>query len=315
MRIVPREATLKLHPAREPPIWIRKLEGNRKSWTSPLQPPEDLMDSVVRRLEGARSAGTWGNLESVWKQFLLFATETSEDIQHDVRVMMFLEAKLTKGEIRESTAYTYLKSLRQITRKLDIPHDSETLEEYAKALKRGGALKPDRQAHPASAVDIERALALLDPTERVGLIVAWKTCSRIGEIGPLRHVDLQHQTGDTWGITFPYHKGDPFRLGTTIVFVAGRFHDELIGYWRPGNTAALSSLTTQRTAAVLGQVNPLLSAHSVKRGALTTMLRQGVPLHTIQYYAKHRDLQTTLRYLPPVEANMAMDVHDATRCL
>ena len=82
-----------------------------------------------------------------------------------------------------------------------------------------------------------------------------------------------------------------------------------------GPRAQVSSLTTERAAAILARVNPTLSAHSVKRGALTTLLRANVPLSIIQTIAKHRDLEMTFLYLPRVEVALHLGLHEASRVL
>lgn len=56
-------------------------------------------------------------------------------------------------------------------------------------------------------------------------------------------------------------------------------------------------LLSTRCAKVLKAIDPEMTAHSVKRGALTALLRAGAPLSVIQVIAKHKDLETLLVYL------------------
>ena len=116
-----------------------------------------------------------------------------------------------------------------------------------------------------------------------------------------------------WIVTFPYHKGDPFRLGTAIPVDFGSWEPRILEHYErllPGER--WTTLTTDRLTAVLGRVREGLTSHSVKRGALVTMLRAGVPLPMIQAIAKHKDLETLMIYLPRAEVALALRMWEAT---
>ena len=161
------------------------------------------------------------------------------------------------------------------------------------------------------------ALNHLSEDEGVGLILAWLTASRIGE--------MQHLVGESFSrgpnnfliVTFPYHKGDPFRLGTTIPVVVPPMWEKMI--WEKVRKLApmekFTTLTTPRAHAVLERVRSGLSAHSIKRGALVVLLRAGVPLSLIQQIAKHKDLETLFRYLPRDEVALSMNLQQASAAL
>jgi hypothetical protein len=195
-------------------IFLTRLEGNRRT-TARIPALGNAELSVTERLLGARSEGTWQNLSQVWKQFLVFCEMSfpveGDEVTQEWKIMLFLETKLQAGIIKPPTAYTYMKNLRQCCTRLEIPLDRETLAEYGEALKRGGALVPQHQATPATRLNIEAALPLLTRNEEVGLMVAWKTASRIGELAHLVFESFTHIGEDLWAITFPYHKGDPSR--------------------------------------------------------------------------------------------------------
>lgn len=241
-------------------------------------------------------------------------------------VINFLETKMavlnpqTGRKLGKTSAHRYLKDLRQLHKAQDPPIelDNLTLDAYSAGLDRDGGRVPLHQAPPATRANVEATRPLLTASEYVGMELARKTASRIGEMAALTaaHVAPVPGTDGVWEVTFPYHKGDPFRLGTTITFYPSeglRRSLEKLKTQSPGTP--LTDLTTARASAVLDRVSPGLTAHSVKRGALVDLLHDGVPLSLIQAVAKHKDLETLLIYLPKVSVSMALGLHEATRTL
>lgn len=308
-------------PSQFQELFLSKLEGNRLSRAKIPNVAANIEHLVAERLLGSRAESTWSGLSSVWKQFLVFSdmlyTVDGDVLGQDWKIMMFLETKLQAKLIQPPSAYTYLKELRMSSQKLDIPMDLTALHEYGEALKRGGALRSENQAPPAHRADVEASLLLLSEDEGIGMIVAWKTSSRIGEIQYLLKENFQWIRDDLWAITFPFSKSDPYRLGTTLTTHLGTAWSErlraAVDALPPGGQ--LSTLTTRRAAAVLGRVRQELTAHSIKRGALTAMLLAGAPLNLIQIMAKHKDLDMLLHYLPRVEVALAMGAHECTRLI
>ena len=244
----------------------------------------------------------------------------------ELQVQWWIETKLKGQTINFYTAHRYVKNLRQVFKAIGQAYDDFTLAEYQKALKRNGS-GPEHQAEPATLQDVEATEPYLSESEFIGLLTSWFSSSRLGEIPPLMADHFQRVFSviegvekTLWAITFPYHKGDPFRLGTTIVVDFGKFeprisayHERLGGGTTPG--VRWSTITTDRAASVLGQVRQGLTAQSIKRGALLKMLHSGVPLSLIQAMAKHKDLETLLIYLPRLDVAMSLRVWEATICL
>ena len=182
-----------------------------------------------------------------------------------------------------------------------------------------GAQIPEHQAPPATREQVLEACEWLLPDEAAGLTLAWKTCSRIDDVKHLRKLDLQVVDLERriLGVTFPTHKGDPFRVGTAIPMTCNLtewkiFMDQL-DKLKPEDK--FTTLTTLRANAVLKRVKAELSAHSVKRGALVSLLRKGVPLSVIQLLAKHKDLETLWIYPPRLEVALSLGLQDATKLL
>ena len=218
------------------------------------------------------------------------------------------------------TGNKYVRRVRQVMDMVNTCYVATTLEEYQRALNRQGGKAPEHQALPAEREDVDGAMEYLAPNEQVGLMTEWKTASRTGEMAFLTRdcfvrtiVETPQGPKIVWIVTFPYHKGDPFRLGTAIPVDFGTWEPRIMEHWErllPGER--WTTLTTERLSAVLGQVRPGLTSHSVKRGALVTMLRAGVPLALIQAMAKHKDLETLMVYLPRAEVALALRMWEAT---
>ena len=313
----------------------RRYEGNRETRARlPTAQIEDLEEKVLERLQGARSEGRWSDLSSAWKQFVAWAQMKfiGEDEKMDMawQIVNFVEAKLqmppipdpknpgqTKPAFLPSSALNMVKALSQMTASLGNAPDQVTISEYKEALKRDGALRPLHQAPPAELKHVEAALHLLSAEEGDGLILAWLTCSRIGEMEPLLGEHLSRGPNGELIVTFPYHKGDPYRLGTCIPVKVPEVWAQRI--WNRARhlepQQRFTSLTTDRVRAVLSSISPNLSAHSIKRGALVTLLRAGFPLPLIQAMAKHRDLEILYHYLPRDEVALSLGIQDASSAL
>ena len=312
-----------------------RYEGNLETRT--LFPHSGTRDQLLegaeaRMVGGARSEGRSDALSSTWKGFLAWSGIYDSDSQLTLewRVICYIESKLasnapahlTKAEkmalgyIENSTASKYIKNLKQSIYKQGSCLDEATLAEYKSSVERQG-MKPD-QAPPATLDDVIKALEFLAESEWVGLCLAWLCAARIGEMQWLTRssiVILDEEAG-LLSVTFPRSKSDPFQYGTTMVTYCGGWTKRIMAYLhRLAPSARVTELTTERVDAVLKRVNQIYSAHSIKRGALTMLLRANVPLSIIQQIAKHRDLEMTYLYLPQTEVALHLGLHEASRML
>ena len=288
----------------------------------------ELQAQVEERMLGARGDSRWKDLSSRWKQFMawsiLMDEEGAEALAMEWRICNFLEMKLRSqppNRLAPASAIKYATDLSMCVNKTSHTKvDEMTMSEYVAALKRMGT-KPEAQAPPASLAQVILALGYLSESEAVGLMLAWLTASRIGELEHLLKEHLRpylESSADPppWVIEFPYHKGDPFRLGTVNTIFLGAWGPRITRHLeslRPGQK--VTTLTTVLAATVMSQVDSALSAHSVKRGALVALLRAGIPLAVIQAFAKHKDLETLYIYLPRAEVALHLGMHDASRSL
>jgi len=291
----------------------------------PLKDVEDMMRSVETLVLARRGQRRQDHLSGLTKQFLVWCQRLPPEtsiFDWGVKIVWFIEAKREAGLISVSTAWKYAGDLKQSLLEGGYPiPDAEVVQAARASYTRAGAGKPDHQALPATRDDVWKAAERATPLEAIGLKLAWKTASRIGEMEHLRREHVRNLKDHLWEITFPTHKGDPGCLGVACVVDLSKeedlaLHEEMCRRIRTMNaTTKFTDITTARAAALLQAINPELSAHSIKRGALMTCLRAGVPLSVIKVLAKHQDIQTLMLYLPRGEVAMAMGLHEATRCL
>lgn len=285
---------------------------------------QSLMDSVLTRLYSAREGSTWEGLASTWNQYVEFCgSNPVEDFGAEWKMLLFIETKLENKTLQSlGSALTYMKRLTQIHDQLEIPYMKMVTAEYKSALKHQGAERPLWQAPPAEILDIHRCATLMTPDEYLGLLVAWRTASRIGDLNAVlnEHLRLERREASgmyLWTVQFVKTKGDPFMIGQVVPFYLTEEENYMMTRHLASHPPSqkFTPLTTARAQQVLGAVREGLTAHSVKRGALIMMLRRGVPIQMIQWIAKHRDLHTLLIYLPQREVSLALGLHEATAIL
>jgi len=301
-------------------LMLDRVLGNRESRAKIPKMHEQIRSLTESRLMGRRSKGRWDDLSSVLKQFVLWnAREGGEDwaaVNVGWKICWFVESKLLSGDVKPPSAYKYVKNLTQSCFEVGWAPDKEVTSAYMASLLNDGALRAEHQAEPATRENVMSAKQHLSENAFMGLWLAWKTASRIGEMAHLTPECFQW-LGNLLSITFPYHKGDPHRLGTNIVIEPDPTLTFMLKKrleWCPSGQR-VTELTTAMAAAALAKVRGGLTAHSVKRGSLVTMLRAGVPLNLIQVVAKHKDLETLLIYLPRSEVSLALGLPSATQCL
>ena len=273
----------------------------------------DNLEVLLQRVESTMSEGwahsTWRNYGSTWNQCQHFIEQLPDDVPLSIRIMIFLEecqapsqSNMHIKKIGPQSAYVYAKRLSSIYHLQGIPVPD--LRWYRRGLKRKGALHPEHQAVPATASQIRTAMAFMRRSESIGLLIAWTTCSRIDEICLLTRESVKWVRDEADGkiidITFDSHKGDPFRLGT-VQRIFLKVADALLLQQQVETLSLaqpLTTLTWETTTAALKEVDPSLTGHSIKRGALLALLLNGADLETIRIMAKHHSIKQLLTYLP-----------------
>jgi hypothetical protein len=274
------------------------------------------MGSMVR-------PNTWAGWSSTFSQFNEFREKTIylREAQVELAFMMWIEAKILAKDISLSSAHQYVVRFQSIAKRARLDIDTQLITDYQRSLENDGALRVEHQAPPLTPEHYREARTIATMAEWIQLTLMWTTASRAGDFAEVKTKNLrrvrEEEEGMIWSILFDTHKGDIHRWGVTGTAVLSIPESEALQGWLdrhqpedhpiPSASADITNL--------LRRVDAKYTSHSVKRGALVTLLRAKVPLPAIQVIAKHRDLQTLLHYLPNFEVNEAMGIVEAAKNL
>jgi integrase len=268
---------------------------------------EELLELMLRaegRLGDARSASTWSDIASVLNQFASFdaanlAHHLTYELQPlELRMMYWVEHKLLAASpIDMSTAVEYYRKLHAAFRLLN-GAESTLLKEYGAALSRNPEAVPEG-ARAMQPNELQQALAALDDhVAQCQLTVQWVTASRSDDLHRLTWDDVT--TNADGSTTLAWNRGT--KSGTTKRqdFLPPTIDPEIRRYL--SNKAGpqpfpLDAAAMTRALRRVLDPDPRLTSHSVKKGALTTLLRRGVPLTLVQFKAKHSSLETLQTYV------------------
>ena len=109
-------------------------------------------------------------------------------------------------------------------------------------------------------------------------------------------------------------------LGHSCVLDCGDYRKRVMAYLKSRRNLPLSPYTTVQVSAFLKKhIDPKLSAHSPKRGALQELLRLEAPLSLIVAMARHAGPQdvpaATRTYLDPIPLALAVGTQEGTAML
>ncbi|KAJ9435026.1 hypothetical protein DIPPA_04989 [Diplonema papillatum] len=257
----------------------------------------------------ALASSTWRSLESTHRRMLQFKwnweSRSEREIDVPTAVVLWLTRKMLgepgRAPIVCSSALQYLQDLKSAQRRVGAPiSDSQVVRDFERSLRRQGAMRPTRQAVPATHQDIQRVLRK-EAGSQVGLAIAlaWAGAARVSDVTRLTVGDVSWEDGFV-AVNWSQTKSDPFRLGVTTGLVLSedwsaelRRHVE----GRPPGELILSVSYAQVKAA-LKRARPELTGHSIRRGALFRLLQKGLHLEEIRRVSRHSSLDALVRYLP-----------------
>lgn len=165
------------------------------------------------------------------------------------------------------------------------------------ALRLAGSA-PCYQAVPASPTQVHRIVenTHLSLDLRLMILIAWKSASRLYDVGLLRPCDVQKVTDVHFAITFSKAKGDPFQGCRVITIHLGPAASMFHQFWtRHCHRQFLFTTPLAEIYRILKSHG--LSNHSLRRGALHYLNGQGFPLDALQLFARHQNPSTTRLYL------------------
>lgn len=259
---------------------------------------------------------------------------------------MFLEAQ---PHLALSTRLNYSKALAATATRLGIDHPLLSL--YASAQLAAGGGMATRQAQAAEWHQVEALIEIALPSQprlALALFIAWKSCSRWGDIALLTQTSFLFVTPQRWCIEWPAtikHRrpGQDTVSGwvvleetpsSTSAPMLSRLTPLLLAFVRspqpaPNAHRLLSPLSTEHLNKWLKQRHLAslrkLSAHSFKRGSYGVLIAAAaanrVDMRKIALVAKHKDKlhdfpQCSLRYAPnKVDLALALGTQEATRWL
>lgn len=334
----PTRATARTAPASPPPLQLPPLPTSRRemppasavatlttptaSFVLPLLerqpsrqpklPPQrsqaELQDALQGRLASIWAETTRANYQSLWVRYRHWCARDNLSPTSDVTAAAFVEAMT---DVSVQSRHQYCKVLSAIFSRLGV--ETPVLRMLAAAYAGEGARRPMHQATPMTPQLLEQALSLFPPWERDALRLAWVTAARWDDIAKSSLASVVQETPEHVIIHFADTKAgrsSPFRPQDLVV-VTGRhlpavrrLLQRVRNESRNNPDAPLTTLTTDDVEALLRPLG--LSAHSIKRGALTTLLglaaRNNLPPQALEMLARHQsDRQTlnktTARYL------------------
>jgi hypothetical protein len=288
-------------------------EGTTRVYRAPPASSELLVKGIQDTIRRGWSDSTWSGYGSVWRRFQYYKSRLPPGLPPEIEIMMFIESCRHTCQDAETgkeippvsarTAYQYSKRLTSILFQTEGVTCTKTMKMYRSGLLRTAAEEPVHQATPLTREEFYKILENLRWDEQVQLTIMWKSAARHSDFRAVRMEHLTFHTRDQdhwqWGLRTLMHKGDPFGEGTGIVLTLNGHQHQMFTRWKEtrGQRKPLLDLTYPRLLQIL-RTQGDFTEHSIKRGALVTMLLAGVDKETLRVLAKHRDLAQLLHYLP-----------------
>ena len=265
-------------------------------------------------LSGALAPSTWRGQISVARRMMDFRVQweawTGHPLAVDEAILLWLSKKSVVDGLKPSALLQYLQNLKAWAKRAGfLEHPTPMLRDLERSYKRSGALRPSRQAVPADLATVRQAIdGESSPVVRVALEVAFKAAARVGDLLKLDVRALSFEDSYV-GFDWSGGKSDPFRLGrTTGVALSPQAFDFLQTRCRslPPDAPAFPT-TRQKLVAALRRVDPQLSGHSLRRGALMHLMQKGHSLAEMMSVSRHATVESLLHYIPLAKAHPARE--------
>ena len=281
---------------------------------------KEIRDSFQKTLTHALAPTYWKTLRRAYDQYTQFRRQWADTAgrmpPHDECAMLWATSQRLGG-LSTSSTLQYLNNIAGALRRFEgYPLDSvQVLSDYRRALKRQGALKPKRQAQPATPQDIRRAIER-EPRRLVQLLlgIMWRGAARVSDALRLDVKDVQPDPdNDVVNIRWTQSKSDPFRVGhiTGITLQAGlrKILERRLrqAEKRKQTTLFPPSVGYRCATKAIKRARATLTTHSLRRGALTHLARKGVPLEEVRLLSRHATVDGVIRYVSAAENARARD--------
>ena len=228
---------------------------------------------------------------------------------HDEGVMRWM-AHLQAEGLSVQSALQYTNNLVAALRRLAGIHleHSSILRDFRRALKRRGALKPQKHAVPATREEAKEAMQR-EPRDvvKIALSLTWAGAARSSDVLRLDRDDVKPMGNGQVAVRWTQSKSDPYRVGRmTGLRMPRRYYELLTEHLRttarPREKKVFPQTVTYASiAAAVKRVKLTLTPHSLRRGALTHLARLGLPLEEIRLLSRHSTIEGVVRYIDAAE--------------
>jgi hypothetical protein len=264
----------------------------------------DLNERVDQALGESRALSTWRNISSVVQGFKEFERVQTlpayRSLPLDERMVYWVEWKIMEGHLTNESPKIYAKKLAQVYARIT-GRRSFLIREYIQSLARRGYVG-GTGATPASTRDIADALrTAADHGLRMQLLAMFLLAARTDDVQRLKTTDIRGEEceGETH-LVVTWTSGT--KTGMTplvdIVTLPAMYSDEMKTYLASlGPNGRPFPLGHAAITAALRRVNPALSSHSIKKGALVTLVAEGHSFEQVAFKAKHASLKLLRVYI------------------
>jgi hypothetical protein len=270
-------------------------------------------------------AGTWAKRGQIMTRAHEFTAT------HGVRLTPLTAALFVESlTVGKATKASYSGALSATLKLLGHNEESRApLLLQQRGLRASGATIPTQQAHPATRCQILHATEIAPtPKDKGAILLCRKTASRWADVSAITKSNLFHFTPQEivvdWLDRTKTSRSDPYRASRYAV-IRGTGTETIYRCLRHvPPTEPITTLTTEQLAKLLKQVDPRLSAHSIKHGAMNDLARAAAAgalnPTTIALLAKHKQasdlVSTTIRYVQDrLAAARMLRTQDATKYL
>ena len=298
---------------------------------------EDLEKFIALHLETSTWKGysrAWAGLEEFCARVQLPTCEFAAALY--IRRLMLTPSPKTGKYLLVSTLYSYSKAISAVSGRLDpTTWRQGYLAIVNRILVKMGAKLPTQQAQPITREQVYEFLHRPGVPEghRMLVYLAWKLAARADDLLKCFTNDAQwvmHKERELlvvrWrpseriGAGSGRQKNCANGLGHSCVLDCGEYRPRVAAYLKSRRGLPLSPFSTAQVSAFLKKhIDPKLSAHSPKRGALQELLRLEAPIPLIVAMARHEGPQAvpaaTRTYLEPIPLALAVGTQEGTAML
>ena len=298
----------------------------------------DMKADLQMFLGYALEESTWKGYAGVWLNLEVFCAQVKMPVCEFAAALYLRRLMLTpstrKGKfLLVSTIYGYTKSLQAITGRMDAALWRQGfLRTIARVLVKMGAKIPTHQAQPMMRHQVYGFVDRVGAPEEYRMLVylSWKLAARADDLlkcwtddcelvlyQERQYIVVRWRPSERRGKGCGRQKNAGNGLGHSCVLACGDYLPRVLAYLKTRKGKSLSPYTTPQVTAYLKKyIDPKLTAHSPKRGALTDLLLNECSLRIIVEMARH-GLETALpmatrTYLPAIPLALAIGTQHAT---